>query len=180
MDSRSKITTIIILLVAIAASISAYFYITTEAKNQNINSFEACKNAGYEILESYPAQCKTSEGKSYTESIGNEVDKIDQIVISSPRPNQKVSFPLEIKGKARGTWFFEASFPIKLIDEGGFLIAQGNAQAVGEWMTEDFVEFTSLLTGSLPEGEKGMLILEKSNPSGLPENADQLELPVVF
>lgn len=180
MSQRTKITYIIIALALLATAVSAYFYITTNNKNSKIASFADCKNAGYPILESYPAQCKTSDGKSYTEEIGNEIEKMDLIILESPRPNQKITSPQTIKGKARGTWFFEGSFPFKLIDEGGFLIDQGNAQAVGDWMTEDFVPFTAKLTAPIPTGGKGMLILEKDNPSGLPENADQLEVPVVF
>lgn len=178
MDTRSKITSTIILLALIATSVSAYFYVT--ADNKKINTFEGCQKAGYGVLKSYPAQCKTPDGKSYIEGIGNELDKSDLIIIQNPRPNQKITLPLKIRGKARGTWFFEASFPIKLIDEEGYLIAQGNAQAMGEWMTEDFVEYSLELIGELPRSKRGLLILERNNPSGLPENADQLEVPVVF
>jgi hypothetical protein len=180
MDLRTKVTTCIIALAVLLLAVSSYFYFTSAKSTENITSFADCKKAGYPILESYPAQCKTPDGKTFTEDIGNEQEKSDFIMLDTPRPNQTIRFPLEIRGKARGTWFFEASFPVKLVDEGGFLIAQGNAQAVGEWMTEDFVPFTAELSGSLPESGKGLIILERSNPSGLPENADQLEVPVVF
>lgn len=37
--------------------------------SDNITSFDDCAAAGYPVLESYPRQCKTPEGKSFTETI---------------------------------------------------------------------------------------------------------------
>jgi hypothetical protein len=145
-----------------------------------LNSFDECIGAGYPILESYPRQCKTPNGKTFVEDIGNELEKINLIQITKPRPNETIQSPLEIKGEARGYWFFEADFPVKLLDENGELIASGIAQAQGDWMTEDFVPFESILEFEVPETDKGVLILEKDNPSGLPENADELRIPVRF
>jgi len=114
------------------------------------------------------------------EDIGNELEKADLIKISNPRPNQIIESPLFIKGDARGFWFFEASFPVKLFDDNGFLLGITTAQALGNWMTEDFVPFNATLPFTVPSAPKGRLILEKDNPSGLPEHADGLTIPVYF
>ena len=106
--------------------------------------------------------------------------KSDLIVVDNPRPNQVVTSPLEISGKARGTWFFEADFPVRLYDGEGQEIAVGIAKAQGEWMTEEFVPFMTTLTFETPLADKGELVFEKSNPSDLPENADSLRIPVKF
>lgn len=100
------------------------------------------------------------------------------IKVDSPKPNQEIQSPFVIKGQARGSWFFEATFPIKLLDENGNIIKQTFAQAQGEWMTENFVPFESVLTFSVPKDQKGTLVLQKDNPSGLPENADEIRIPV--
>jgi len=131
-------------------------------------------------LESYPRQCKTPDGKSFTEDIGNELEKSDLIKIDNPRPNQIIESPLFVKGEARGNWYFEASFPAKLFDDNGFLLGITPAQALGNWMTEDFVPFNVILPFAVPSTSKGRLILEKDNPSGLPEYADELRIPVYF
>ncbi|OGZ37562.1 MAG: hypothetical protein A3A94_03295 [Candidatus Portnoybacteria bacterium RIFCSPLOWO2_01_FULL_43_11] len=110
----------------------------------------------------------------------NELEKSDLIRADFPRPNQTIQSPLIVKGEARGFWFFEASFPIKLLDDNGEFIAQGIAQARGEWMTENFVPFEARIEFNNPKTEKGTLVLEKDNPSGLPENADELRVPIVF
>ena len=47
-------------------------------------------------------------------------------------------------------------------------------------MTTEFVAFTVVLTFSVPITETGTLVLEKDNPSGLLENANELRIPVRF
>ncbi len=119
-------------------------------------------------------------GKTYTEDIGNELEKQDLIKITNPRPNQLVQSPFLIRGEARGYWFFEASFPIKLFDANGKLLGVAIAQAKSDWMTEKFVPFEATLEFEMPTTKKGTLILEKDNPSDLPENADELRIPIGF
>ena len=104
----------------------------------------------------------------------------DLIRVFSPQANEKVSSPLLIKGEARGFWFFEATFPVKLLDDKGNIIAQHYAQAKGDWMTEDFVPFEAELVFEAPTAQKGWLVLEKDNPSSLSENADELRIPIIF
>ncbi len=145
-----------------------------------IVSFDDCVSAGYSVMESYPRQCRTPEGDIFTEYIGNELEKTDLIRIDYPRPNQPISSPLYISGEARGSWFFEASFPVKLLDKNDNLLATGIAQAQDEWMTENFVPFTATLEFDSNDFQSGILILVKDNPSGLPENDDQLIVPVKF
>lgn len=107
-------------------------------------------------------------------------DKEENIIVYSPQPNQTIASPLLIEGKARGNWFFEADFPVKLFDGSGNLMATAIAQAQGEWMTEDFVPFKAELYFEPVVTETGTLVLEEDNPSGLPENADELRIPVKF
>ncbi|OGJ59137.1 hypothetical protein A2635_04210 [Candidatus Peribacteria bacterium RIFCSPHIGHO2_01_FULL_51_9] len=103
------------------------------------------------------------------------------ITVTSPLPGDRITSPLTIKGQARGTWYFEATFPVVLTDWDGLIIAQGYAQAEGEWMTEDFVPFSATLTFEKPAyGERGTLVLQKDNPSGLPEHDDAVEIPIRF
>ena len=118
-----------------------------------------------------------------TVSVDNELEKADLIRLDTPRPNQIISSPLAIKGVARGYWFFEASFPVVLVNWDGLIIAQGIATAQDEWMTEYFVPFEATLTFTVEKdvySNRGALILRKDNPSGLPEHDDALEIPVMF
>ncbi len=148
-----------------------------------ITSFEECAAAGNPIMESYPEQCRTKDGQHFTRNIGNEVEKMNLIRLTTPRPGNTVSSPLIIKGEARGNWFFEASFPVMITDWDGLIIGEGYAQADGEWMTSEFVPFTATLKftqATTTHSNRGTLILKKDNPSGLPEHDDALEIPVLI
>ena len=97
------------------------------------------------------------------------------------KPGNIIKSPLTITGEARGYWYFEASFPVVLVDWDGKIIAEGIATAQDEWMTEDFVPFEATLEFTKPSyGENGALILQKDNPSDLPELDDALEIPIKF
>lgn len=109
-------------------------------------------------------------------------DKSDLIRVEFPKRNEIISSPLVVKGEARGFWFFEASFPVKLFDENGVQIPLNPSyiMTANEWMTEEFVPFEAMLEFKAPLTEKGVLVLEKDNPSGLPEHADELRIPIRF
>jgi putative hemolysin len=114
---------------------------------------------------------------------GNAAQKADLIRLTAPLPGQTISSPLTVTGQARGNWYFEAGFPVILTDWDGKIIAQGVAQAQGDWMTTDFVPFKATLTFVVDKNvysNRGSLILKKDNPSGLPANDDALEVPVMF
>ncbi|MEK7585579.1 MAG: Gmad2 immunoglobulin-like domain-containing protein [Patescibacteria group bacterium] len=105
----------------------------------------------------------------------------DNIIVTAPVMGQKIDSPLSVTGAARGPWFFEASFPIELLDGGGAVISRGLGTAQAEWMTTDFVPFIANLTfPSQISGTVGKLILRKDNPSGLPEHDDSVTILVRF
>ncbi len=103
----------------------------------------------------------------------------NNIVVSNPQPNELVKSPLLITGEARGAWFFEASFPVKILDENGNELARVPAQAQSDWMTENFVPFKAEIE-FVPTTETGFLVLGKDNPSGLPQNAAEIRIPIRF
>lgn len=104
----------------------------------------------------------------------------DTVRVTSPRANQTVTSPLHIAGEARGSWFFEASFPIRLLDSEGATLVNYYIQTPLNWMTEDYVAFSTNLAFEAPQEGTGTLVLYKSNPSGLPEHDDKFEIPVQF
>lgn len=106
----------------------------------------------------------------------------DLVRVTSPANGARVSSPLIIRGQARGYWYFEATFPVEVQDSAGALVGQGYAQALRDWMTEEYVPFEStiILTTSPVSGTEGEIILRKDNPSGLPEHDDHLSVPIVF
>jgi glucose/arabinose dehydrogenase len=114
--------------------------------------------------------------------LGNLISsKNSDIEVTFPKENAVVTSPLKVTGKAKGTWFFEASFPVRLKDmPQNKVLAVGIATAKTDWMTTDFVEFETTLTFENPPTDTGWLVFEKDNPSGLPENDDSFHLPIKF
>jgi hypothetical protein len=102
------------------------------------------------------------------------------IRVTTPVEDQLVRSPLLVQGEARGTWYFEASFPVKVFDANGIQLVAVPAQAQGEWMTEDFVPFKAEMRFATPTTETGTLVFENDNPSGLPEFSKEYRIPVRF
>jgi len=128
-------------------------------------------------------------------SEGDHIDRSDQIVtdervqLELPKALSAISSPLVVSGMARGSWYFEATFPIMLVDWDGRIIASHYAEAKQDWMTNDFVPFSGLLEFTSPvEGlhdapdfmHRGTLIIQRSNASGLPEHDAAVEIPIWF
>jgi hypothetical protein len=96
--------------------------------------------------------------------------------ISEPLPGADVSSPLRVAGEARGTWYFEADFPIRLFDMDGNELAVTIAMAQEPWMTEDFVPFEAVLEFDAPTDACLVLVLQKDNPSDLRELDDEARM----
>lgn len=112
---------------------------------------------------------------------GAETDNL--IVVTSPHSGERVGNPIELKGMARGYWFFEASAPVVVTNWNGLIIGEGIITADGEWMTEDMVPFTGTLSYVIPENNysaTGTLIFMRDNPSGLPENDMAHEFNIIL
>jgi len=98
----------------------------------------------------------------------------------SVKSGQKITSPLVVEGEAKGSWFFEGSFPIKITDEQGNVLGTSYVQAKTDWMTEDFVKFSGTVSYESKTEGKGFLVLANDNPSGLPEYAKEVKIPVIL
>lgn len=104
----------------------------------------------------------------------------NDIVVTLPFPGAVTGKEFSVRGKARGYWFFEASFPVVVYDTKGTELAIGLATPEPEgieWMTTEFVNFKADL--AVPESYIGpaVLVLKKDNPSGLPEHDATVSFP---
>jgi len=150
----------------------------------NILSFEDCLKAGYPVMESYPRQCKTPDGKTFAEEVPIQPTyknaTADNIMVDLPFPGAVVGKDFSVTGKARGTWYFEASFPVEVLDKDGKRLVAIPAEAQGEWMTVNFVPFKADI--KIPPSYTGpaTLVLHKDNPSGLPQNEASVSFPITI
>ena len=142
----------------------------------------SCKNNSEpteEHLEIYQENTDTIPDEEIQEKesfIGIE----DLVMVDEPFPDEVVSSPIMIKGAARGSWFFEGSAPIELVDDKGKIIAKKYISAEGDWMTSDFVNYEGELEFETPESENGFLIFRNSNPSVKRELDKEFRIPIKF
>ncbi len=101
----------------------------------------------------------------------------EMITVDLPFPGAVTGKSFSVIGKARGAWFFEASFPVQVLDKNGGVLAQGIAQAQGDWMTSEFVPFKADIRVPDPYIGPATLVLKKDNPSGLPEHDASISFP---
>jgi hypothetical protein len=147
-------------------------------------SFNDCVKAGYTVMESYPRQCRTPDGRIYAEEIVLEAKYVNassgMIFVNLPFPGAVTGKKFTVVGKARGMWYFEAGFPIEVLDKDAKSIATGIGRAQGDWTTTEFVPFSTEIT--IPDSYQGeaTLILKNDNPSGLPENEASVSFPITI
>lgn len=101
------------------------------------------------------------------------------IQVTAPLAGQTVAPVFTLSGQARGPWYFEASFPIEILDPNGARLLMVPVQAQGEWMTTEFVPFSTQVSVPNYRGP-ATLILHKDNPSGMPENDASISMPIVI
>jgi hypothetical protein len=130
-----------------------------------------------------PAEDETQkfilEGETATSTATTTEEKKTLALIDEPQANTLVSSPLVVKGRAPGSWYFEASFPVTLLDDKGNKIATTAASAESDPLTENFVPYSALLEFKTT-ATSGYLLLNNDNPSGLPENSLSVKIPVLF
>lgn len=76
MDKKQIIYVIVAVLIFGAL---ALYYQTNKQAAAKINNFEDCKNAGYPVMESYPEQCRTPDGRNFINTQQTNVNKELQV-----------------------------------------------------------------------------------------------------
>jgi|OM-RGC.v1.019563222 Uncharacterized protein conserved in bacteria len=108
-----------------------------------------------------------------------------EVVLTTPQEGETVTSPLTVSGEALGYWYFEADFPLIVVDWDGKILGEGYATAQRDWMTAEPVPFEGTVSFDVAQisgnySRNGTLILQKANPSGLPEHSAAIEVPIVF
>ncbi len=174
--SKKSLVSAFALLVLLTSTFASVFVLQTQNTPASQDSEEDNSSQNLEKNETSDNEKKSGEEATKKAEIA------DMIRVDAPLIGQRVGSPLVVKGEAKGFWFFEAAFPVKLLSADGKILAQGAAQAQGDWMTEKFVPFSVTLNFSAGSAKMpfGTLVLQKDNPSGDAKNAQQLSIPVIF
>lgn len=104
----------------------------------------------------------------------------DIIVPELPFPGAVTGKEFSVIGKARGNWYFEASFPLEVIDQNGNTLVKSYATAQGEWMTNEFVPFKGEIKILDSYIGPATLVLHKDNASGEPQLDASISFPIVI
>lgn len=124
------------------------------------------------------SMASSSETVIYETALQHKTDMFKTVSIV---PGQIVPKNTKLTGEVRGSWYFEASFPVELRNASGTTFWIGVAEAQSDWMTVNFVPF-SLVLNYTPFGTPtpATIVLKKDNPSGELINDDELLIPVVL
>lgn len=167
-------------LICFIISIGAYFF-SKEIRVRSISNFEECVVSGYPIMDSYPQQCATPDGRTFVEELPKPnitaVPSNDEVRVYSPIELSYVNSPMYIEGDALGSWYWEGTFNIELRSQNGDVIGSTLAQTEEDWMQEGYVRFTATMVYDTDE-KIGDLVFIKENPPGLPENDDEYSISV--
>lgn len=123
---------------------------------------------------------KIKEDGEIKEGITYDNATSDLIQVELPFPGAVTGKEFSVIGKARGMWFFEASFPITVLDKDGKVLVESYAQAEGEWMTTDFVSFRGEVKAPIDYIGPATLILRKSNASDIRELDASISFPITI
>lgn len=188
---------VVLLILIILVAISGFVFrdkINDYIVSYSVSNFEECEAYGFPVAESFPRQCFTPIGQSYVEIIPTVDPNLsptpsiipspypthESIIIVSPRAGSLVSEKITIVGRARGEWFFEGVFPIKILNNDGEEIASGIAVAQENSYTEEYVPFAATVTVDTEENTSGFIEFQKDNPSGLQENSESYQIPIII
>ncbi len=101
--------------------------------------------------------------------------------VTAPQAGALIASPATIIGAVTGGgWFFEGSFPVKIVDGDGAVLGRGVAQAQTDWTSTSSVPFTAIINFTASRTATGTVVLSKDNPSGAPQNGMSLGIPVRF
>ncbi|MDQ1284324.1 MAG: hypothetical protein QG620_672 [Patescibacteria group bacterium] len=131
------------------------------------------KGESQEFFQTAPSSDKAPLEEAYfSEEMGIE--------IISPRKGEAVGSPLTVKGRAKQGWFFEGSFPVKILASDRTVLAETYASAQEDWTEKEWVEFSGTIEFPVPDDSEGFLLLEPDDPSGFPRYGVAVHIPVTF
>lgn len=142
------------------------------------NESLCCK---YELCKQLTTICDSQEEEiEKEERIGGEVlsEKGQKIYLENIKSGDTVDIGYEVKGEAPGSWFFEGSFPVRVLNIQGEVVSTFVATTYDDWMNETTVPFSVIIDFPLEQEGAYVLQFEKSNPSGLDENSDIAKIAI--
>ncbi|HEX6977248.1 MAG TPA: Gmad2 immunoglobulin-like domain-containing protein [Patescibacteria group bacterium] len=123
----------------------------------------------------------SNRSQPIVDTIGPSQNPNISVIVTSPIYGSKIASPLLISGTVPPGWMFEGTFPVKILDSKRNVIATGIGKETtpGSWQSQNPVQFSAQISFNTTD-RSGFVLIEKDNPSGLPENDKTFEIPVKF
>jgi hypothetical protein len=102
------------------------------------------------------------------------------VKVTAPASGASVERTFTVSGVAPNGWYYEAVFPIQIRDGDDNLIASGQGKAQSDWTVSGPVPFSATITVPANFSGPANLILLRDNPSGLPENFDEVTVSIII
>lgn len=138
----------------------------------------------YELCSQLSTICDSEQEKEKIEVEGNGGEVLSEkgvkIYLENIKNGDTIDIGYKVKGEVWGTWFFEGSFPVKVLNINGEVVNSLLAIASEDWMTDERVPFSILIDFPLEKESTFVLQFEKSNPSDLDENSDFARVAVTI
>jgi HAMP domain-containing protein len=146
------------------------------------NKIQARKPAALEVATTtvpvYVPTATTTEVTLYETAFAHKTDMFKSVSVTG---GMKLAPKTKVSGEVCGSWYFEASFPVELRTGTSTVIWTGLATTGSDWMTTNYVPFTTVLNYTpLGTSTPAVLVLKKDNPSGESINDDELQIAVVL
>ena len=179
MNNRNLMYGILAVVLLVVTGAGVYAFLDSRKGDPVSNSTKE-QNSTNTDTQTKPDEIATIDEDKIS-ATNHKSEKGVELVVTTPARASKVSSPLTVTGTVPGNWSSEGQFTVRLLDADGNVLAEGPAKLSGDWMTEDQVPFTATLTFTAPSPDTaGLLVLEKANPSDLPENVDSASVFVQF
>jgi len=131
-----KNTVSIISIIILSVLLVGIAYIS---QNENL----CCK---YEICKQLTTICE-KDAQEEIENIGGEVlsEKGQTLYLDNIKSGDTVQMGYKMKGQAPGSWYFEGSFPVRVLNIQGEVVSSLVASTSDDWMTENSVPFSVVI-----------------------------------
>jgi hypothetical protein len=100
--------------------------------------------------------------------------------ITSPMMGAQSKSPLVVTGIAPNNWYFEASFPARLVDLNNQVLAEAPAQAQTDWTVQGPVAFKAALSFVVLTETHATLVLQEDMPGENNPSPREVRIPVVL
>ncbi len=130
-NMKKKLVYLIIIFIILVIAFGLTLFFFYPRKSKNIASFTDCAQAGYPVLQSYPRQCRTPDGRNFTEAIVEKGILKGKVTVGPICPVERIGVPCPVPASA-----YTSREVIIYLADGQTIYARENFNADGTYYFE--------------------------------------------